>query len=481
MQRRQPTRNHTLAGRRRSTKPRVIWLIAAVVLVIVAFWLIRRVSVYGFGPEKYYNVSVNGISLQGYTKSQAKALFDELEQGWATKEHVLTYEDHSWTFTAATIDAAIDIDTQLELAWNPGHYGSLSNRREAIQALQDSPRDFISDLTYDENKLDDFIAEIQAVTDAAPVDAQIVLDVDAPRIVSDSREGMALDAEQTRDEILNLLKTGQGETALTVNVIQPSISSDEASGGLEIIGSYVTDVSSSTPARKTNVDLALRYFNGLAVYNGDTISFNTVVGERTEKRGFKQAPEYDGNTVVMGVGGGSCQASTTLYCAVIQAGVDIVERHPHNMTVSYAEPSMDATVSWPNKDFVFQNNTGRTLYIYTKVTDKKAYVVIYGNRPEYRITLISVVTKKGIAATNKELREDVTGKYAYYTDDETLIEKGKDGCQSQGWLVFSDWNTGAEVSREMITEDKYSAGTSIYWVGVHSREPIITPNPSADY
>lgn len=484
VQRREPPRRPGRTKRVRITRrARFIGFITVVSLVIVSILLIRAYSVVGFGTAEYYNVIVNGISLEGYTRAEARALFDDLEKRWAEASYTLTYEGKSWTFSAASFDASVDVDTQLELAWNLGHYGSLASRREAVEALADEPRAFTSQLIYDEEKLDAFIAGIQAETDVAPVDALIVLDVTAPRIVSDSKDGLALDVEATREQILHLLMTGQGDTALKVDVAAPAISSDEASGGLEIIGSYVTDVSSSTPARKANVDLALKAFNGFPIYDGQIISFNTIVGERTEKNGFKEAPEYDGNTVVIGVGGGSCQASTTLYCAVIEAGVDIIERHPHNMTVAYAEPSMDATVSWPKKDFVFQNNTGHTLYIYTKVTDNKAYVVVYGNRPEYRIDLISVVVKKGIAATRKELREDVTGRYAYYTDEETLIEQGKDGCQSQGWLVYYDWTTNQEVSREMISEDSYSPGTNIFWVGVHDRaaEVIITPNPDADY
>lgn len=482
MQRRKPLKRQGRAGRRgKNGRARAIGLILAIAALFVAIWLIRMYAVVGFGTAKYYNVSVNGIPLAGYTKAQARALFDELEKQWAEQSHTLTYQEHAWTFSASTFDAQIDIGTQLELAWNLGHYGSLSARRKAILSLQDEPRAFVSSLTYDAEKLANFIAQIQTVTDIAPVDAQIVLDVNAPRIEADSRDGMALNVDKTRETILHLLMGGQAETALLVEVVMPKVSSDEASGGLAIIGSYVTDVSTSTPARKTNIDLSLKSFYGLTVYDGDIISFNAVVGERTEKRGFKEAPEYDGNKVVIGVGGGSCQASTTLYAAVLQAGVDILERHPHNMTVAYAEPSMDATVSWPKKDFVFQNNTGHTLYIYTKVTDKKAYVVVYGNRPEYKIELLSAITKQGIAATRKELREDVTGQHAYYTDEEVLIEQGKEGCQSQGWLVYRDWETNQEIARKMISEDSYSPGTSIYWVGVHERVPVVAPNPDADY
>ena len=58
---------------------------------------------------------------------------------------------------------------------------------------------------------------------------------------------------------------------------------------------------------------------------------------------------------------------------------------------------------------------------------------------------------------------------SYYTAEKVLLSQGKDGCVSQGWLVYYDWDTGEEVSREQISQDTYRPGTSIYYVGVHQR------------
>ena len=482
MQMREASRRPRRAGKRRVNRTaRLIRLVLAVALLAVTIYLVRAFAVIGVGTPKYYNVTVNGVSLEGYTKTEARKLFGTLEDGWLNEEYTLTYQDQSWSFNAAMFDANLDIDTQLELAWNLGHYGSLSNRVKAILALRDAPRAFTSELSYDEGKLDAFIAGIQAVTDVAAVDAEIVLDVDAPRVITDSSDGAQLDEARTRQAIMDLLLTGTGETALAVNVVQPAISSDEASGGMALISKYSTDVSDSSTDRRFNVSLALSYFNGLEVKPGMEISFNTIVGERTTARKFREAPEYDGTTVVNGIGGGSCQASTTLYCAVMMAGMDIVERHPHNMTVAYADPSKDATVSWGKKDFVFKNNTEHTIYIYTKVTDDTAYVVVYGNKPEYRIDFQSTITKQTIASTKEEVREDVTGRYAYYTDEKYLYKEGKSGCESQGWLIYYDWETDQEVSRKQVSDDTYAPGTSTYFVGVHSRTPDVTVNPTANY
>jgi vancomycin resistance protein YoaR len=347
--------------------------------------------------------------------------------------------------------------------------------------MRDKPYEFTSDMKYDEGKVDEFIEGIRAEIDVAPVDAEVVLDVDAPRILTESSDGRKLDVEATKESLHSLLLAGTGETALKVDILKPAVSSDEVSGGLAVIASYKTDMTTSSSNRYKNVKLALSNFHAMAVYDGDIISFNDVVGERTAGRGYMQAPEYSGTSVITGYGGGSCQASTTLYCAAIMAGMDIIERHPHNMTVAYAEPSLDATVSWGNKDFIFQNNTGSTIYIYTKVTRKNAWVVIYGNRPEYKVDFQSVIVEQGIAPYKEEIREDVTGQYVYYTDEKYTYSAGKYGCTSQGWLVYYDWDTGEEIKRVQISQDSYSPGTSIVFVGVHERGLESTPEPATPF
>ena len=54
--------------------------------------------------------------------------------------------------------------------------------------------------------------------------------------------------------------------------------------------------------------------------------------------------------------------------------------------------------------------------------------------------------------------------------------KGKDGCVRQGWLISYDWDTGEEVERIQVSQDTYSPGTSIYFVGVHERTDDMAPS-----
>ena len=58
---------------------------------------------------------------------------------------------------------------------------------------------------------------------------------------------------------------------------------------------------------------------------------------------------------VLGTGGGICQVSSTLYAAMLTAGLPATERHPHSLSVGYIPDGMDATISGNALDLQFTN------------------------------------------------------------------------------------------------------------------------------
>ncbi len=56
-------------------------------------------------------------------------------------------------------------------------------------------------------------------------------------------------------------------------------------------------------------------------------------------------------------GGGVCQVSSTLYNAVVFAGISTTERHAHSYEPSYVTPGEDAMVSYGGPDMKFVNNS----------------------------------------------------------------------------------------------------------------------------
>ena len=126
--------------------------------------------------------------------------------------------------------------------------------------------------------------------------------------------------------------------------------------GKKIISGYYTRLINSPAGRTKNVELSLKAIDGTVLPSGHIFSFNRVVGQRTAAKGYQYAPIFVGQKVVPGIGGGICQTSSTLYNAVLNTGLPILERHPHSMPVNYIPRGRDASISWGSADLKFKNN-----------------------------------------------------------------------------------------------------------------------------
>ena len=438
----------------------------------VAVYVVRLFSIVGIGAPKFVgNVTVNGISFVGCSYEEGMATAAALEDEWLNTVYTLRYQNRTWTFTRAMINADIDYETQVQSAWNLGHVGNIFQRKNRLQALASSPINLDPVITYDEALLDAFVDQICSEIDVEAVDAVVVPDVAAPVVITESQTGLKVNRDQLLQQLVELIEGDDGNTAIPVETVMPGIPSDAVN--FQTIASFSTNTDTRGSSSLTNIRLALGAFNGMEILPGQRVSFNNVVGPRDEAHGFKQAAEYAGDTTTTGWGGGVCQASTTLYNALVMANMTIVDRSPHSMVVSYVDPSCDAAVFYGSKDLVFQNDTEYPIYIYTSVDKQLATVTIFGHKPEYFYHLESVIVEKGIESTRKVYVEDSSGNHVYYEDDApVLATKGKDGCISEGWIVAYDWDTQLEVSRTQVSRDTYSPGASVYYKGVHSHSQV---------
>ena len=463
---RRPTPPRRRAPRRRFRLRPVPLILLACAIALIAY-AIHFASVLGIGTPTFIgNLSIEGTSLSGLTYEEGAALISELEEQWRTETYSLSYQD-ARDFPRAMVDADADYETQLRYAWNLGHTGNIFERKQTIEYYDAHPYDFALNVTYDEAKLDAFIDEICAALDKDAVDAVVVPDVGGPVVLTQAEVGLKVNRDQLKEQMVALIEGGEADTAIPAEAVMPAVNTGDAS--FQVIAEFSTETDFRGSASLHNIRLALNAYNGMVVMPGQRVSFNEVVGPRTQAAGFREGTEYAGDTTTTGWGGGICQASTTLYNALVIADMHIVERNPHSMTVQYVDPSCDAAVSWTNKDLVFQNNTEHPIYIYTSVTDEEATVTVYGHRPDYRYELVSVLIEEDVPSTRVVYIEDTEGTHAYYTDETALQSRGKSGCVSEGWIIAYDWDTGEEVSRTQVSSDHYSPGASTYWRGVHSR------------
>ncbi len=455
-----------------------VFALAVVIIIIVGFIIVKNAL--GDSPNSNYfaqGVYINNVDMSRFTHAEGEKQVRSWANNILTQRYTFTFTDpangqiYSWEFTPSMVDASMNLDDVLAKAWTLGHSGSRSDQSRMQQDLRSHPQYFTIDLKYDESKLDAYIDSIcydQRIYIPA-VDAQIVLTATRPEVYAPSSDGRELDRDVFKQKLISLMKSGSSTTVyeLPVEITIPAVSSDTAENGLRLIAEYSTDLSESSSDRCHNVQLALSKFNAYELKPGESVSFNTVVGPRTVLQGYREATVYYGNTVTNGVGGGVCQASSTLYGAVMMAGMDVVERDHHSLIVGYCQSSMDAAVS-DKQDFVFTNNTDYTIYIYTNVINKvKATVYVYGNRPDYRIELVPTVVQNNIKNPASDIRQDTEGKYAYYKSDIVLVKEGKLGRKSKLERLYYDWDTNELVDKELISEDYYAGERDIYYQGIH--------------
>ena len=142
--------------------------------------------------------------------------------------------------------------------------------------------------------------------------------------------------------------------------LDPEITADILGNIRHRRGSFATGFGNG--GRGENIRLAAQALHNYLLAPGEIFSFNEATGPRVPERGYKLAPIIVGGTVVPGYGGGVCQVSTTLYNAVLNAGLQVVQRFPHSRPVGYVPKGKDATVS-NYLDFKFRNNTDRFILI----------------------------------------------------------------------------------------------------------------------
>ena len=218
---------------------------------------------------------------------------------------------------------------------------------------------------------------------------------------TDSEPGQELDIEGSWLKIAN--EHEHKQVALVVNNIPAKPDSADISKIRNILGDYTTYFDSQDVSRTTNLRLAARALNNRLIPPDEIFSFNDVVGERTEAAGYLPAFIFEYNNMVKGEGGGICQDSSTLFQAVRQANLSIIEKHTHSLPVSYVLKGQDATVSFGTLDFRFQNDTQGYLLISARTGSNWLRIQLFGLEDDQHPVLLK---PEGYPSHPEHLNED---------------------------------------------------------------------------
>ena len=214
----------------------------------------------------------------------------------------------------------------------------------------------------------------------AAADATVALVAGAPQVVP-AVVGRRFDALTAPASFLAAL-TSPARTATIATVPgTPKVTTAMAQGwGIKEEISTFTTQFSFNPPRTTNIKIAVGTLNGTLVRPGDRFSLNGTLGERTPAKGYQQAPVINAGRLVKGYGGGVSQVSTTTFNAAFFSGVRIERYTPHSFYISRYPEGREATVSWPDVDQQWTNDTGFGILIKAFVSGNDLTVTFFGTK-----------------------------------------------------------------------------------------------------
>lgn len=192
-------------------------------------------------------------------------------------------------------------------------------------------------------------------------------------------KGAVIDQDRLAEDIVKAVGNKDYKAVIEAQVkeVEPELTAAQLEEKYTTIGTYTT-TATNNKNRNQNLKLCTEAINGTIVNPGQEFSFNETTGPRSTEKGYQPATAYLNGEVIQEPGGGVCQVSSTLYNAVIFAGLKSTERHAHSYEPSYVTPGEDAAVSYGGPDFRFVNNSDYPVAIRASFSDQKVTCSIYG-------------------------------------------------------------------------------------------------------
>lgn len=409
---------------------RSLCILAILIYIIRISWIHFWVNKYD--KLIYPGVKVEGIKLSGKTNEEAVAALKRNYVNEIFKKNiVIKVEDKVYTINYSKLNINYNIEDTVKDAFKYGKdKGTINDKYKTIRSAKE--KQFSLKYNYDKKEIEDTVSKIQQQFDKKPVDAKITKDKDDEFKIIAEKDGQEID----KDKLIKDIDEGISNKAIkdvvvnaSLKKVQPSAKKSDLQKIDTKISSFTTNFSSSSDSRVNNINVAAKALDGTTIMPNGKFSFNDIVGERTEKRGYQAATVIVGDKLESGLGGGVCQVSSTLHNAIVRAGITPTERDHHNMPVSYVGLGMDATVDYGNIDYKFKNTLDYPIYIECVVKDKDITFNIYSNSKLNDKTYDLVNSIKTVNKGNKTI------------------------CTANAYKVT--YVDGKEVSRQEINSDDY--------------------------
>ncbi len=438
-------------------------VVVAVIIVAVLFIVILRKT---GGNTIVEGANINGVDIGGLTKEKAQKKIDKYITELKNRQVVIKY-GNAVKDTKTTIDKLgfeIEDKDYVDKAYQIGRKGNIFNKfKERVFCSK-------KDVTYNlktnlnEDKLRNYVRLKSKIHNKTMKNSRLKM-VKGKLKATKDRTGVKVNVDATVDKFIKKLNSDLKDEKIVLNAVvsikKPKYTRKMYSKCTDLLGEYSTDYSSSTADRCNNVQTAAGRINGTILKPGQTFSTVKVIKERTVENGYKAAPEYAGGKVVSGVGGGVCQVSTTLYNAVINAELKVVERSPHSMVVHYVNVSRDAAISGNYKDLKFKNNTKSLIYIAASAKGGVLSFKIFGEDKRSKDRKIAFESE--IVEEKQPQGEVVTVDTTKPSGYREITQSAHTGYNAKLWKII--YIKGVEKDRVLVNTSSYNAEPQHVTVG----------------
>ena len=391
-----------------------------VVLVGVVFGLSSYLQ-NKYASRLFPHVTIGGKQVGGLNKTEVYLLFGTQDAAIQNGQLSLQYGNQLVaTFSAQVLDAHIDIDQAFQQAYVVGRSPHTPSRlwQTFLVFFNLKTYEFPLTLSYNPQPIKDALTTLHDLYEKDPVNATFQFENNRATAFTKEENGLHVEGVQAllqADRLIKqwLIQPVKNVVTVATSAVKPQVTLAQTNslGIEELIGQGQSNYTHSIPQRIHNLLLGTAKFNGVIVPKGATFSFDDTVGDISSSTGYQPAWIIKDGKTVLGDGGGICQVSTTMFRAIMNAGLPLVEWHAHAYRVGYyendAKPGLDATVFGPTVDLKFLNDTPASILIQTSADEENhlLYFKLYGKK-DGRVAEVSTPIISEVSAAPEPLYQD---------------------------------------------------------------------------
>ena len=423
---------------------------------------------------------INGLNLSGLSKEEASVvLINDFQEKADDFTLNIKNADQTWTLEKDDFVVNSDIHTILDMSQDKNTL--LNTKEEEITLLSQFEKmggSINVAFNYIFLGLDEKIDNIISQVETPPTNSTITFNPNNKEMfeISNHINGKRVDKNALYKDINEQFLISNNINVELKFIEEVATITKEYNENLtKKISSFSTNVSDSTGGRKHNVKMALEKFNGLVINPNEEISFNSITGPHTSENGYKSAIVIYNGEFTDGIGGGICQASTTLYNALLTSGVQINEVHKHTLPIRYVPLALDAMVSEYTADLKFVNTTDYPMFIKTYSDSESVTVEVYSHEQEYTYKTRSE-TLETISSNGDKIVPDEDRKYSnkvLFKGEYFRLSYPKDGYIAKSYLQkFKD---GVMIEEQELRTEIYKAQMGVVIEGVEDLPEGVNP------